>query len=145
MEMKNMRVTAFALVAVLAVYAGRAAAQHSHDHSADSTNQDQTKSGTTSPGMMGQGMTGGGMMGMMGQMTKHHQQMSGLMIKLMASMKAIEDEKDPAVLKSKLAEHRALLEQMHTQMTQQGGMMKEMSGMMMKNCPIMGDNKPSTQ
>jgi hypothetical protein len=100
MEMKNMRVTAFALVAVLAVYAGRAAAQHSHDHSADSTNQDQTKSGTTSPGMMGQGMTGGGMMG---------------------------------------------IEQMHTQMTQQGGMMKEMSGMMMKNCPIMGDNKPSTQ
>ena len=95
--------------------------------------------------MMGQGMTGGGMMGMMGQMTKHHQQMSGLMTKLMASMKAIEDEKDPAVLKSKLAEHRTLLEQMHTQMTQQGGMMKEMSGMMMKNCPIMGDNKPSTQ
>lgn len=131
--MRSKSVTAFLLVAVLAVYAGRAAAQHSHDHSADSSNQNQTKSNTAGPGMMGQMMT-------------HHQQMSDLMTKLMASMKAIEDEKDPAALKSKLAEHRALLEQMHTQMTQQGGMMKNMHGRMMKNCPMMGDNtKPSTQ
>jgi hypothetical protein len=145
-EMKSKSITAFLLGGVLAVYAGRAAAQHSHDHSADSTNQNQTKSDTASPGMKGQGMTGGAMTGMMGQMMTHHKTMSGLMTKLMASMKAIEDEKDPAALKAKLAEHRALLGQMHTQMMQQGGRMKDMTGMMMKNCTMMGDNtKPSTQ
>ena len=49
--------------------------------------------------------------------------MTDLMTKLMDSMKAVESEKDPAALKQKLAEHRALLEQMRTQMMQQGGMM----------------------
>ncbi len=50
------------------------------------------------------------MMGMtMGQMTVHHQQMTETMNKLMQSMTAIQNEKDPAALKSKLAEHRALL------------------------------------
>ena len=91
------------------------------------------------PGMMGGGMMGGSMMGMMGQMQSHHQKMSDLMTKLMASMKAIEDEKDPAALKSKLAEHRALLEEMHTQMMQQGGMMKGMPAEFKKECPQMGD------
>ncbi len=50
------------------------------------------------------------------------------MTKLMDSMKAIEAEKDPVELKRKLAEHRALLEQMHSKMMQQGGMMQKMSG-----------------
>ena len=63
------------------------------------------------------------MSGMMGQMADMHQQMIDNMDKLMQSMTAIENEKNPAALKQKLAEHRALLEQMRTQMTQQGGMM----------------------
>ena len=128
--MKNKSITTFLLVAVLAVYVGRTAGQRSDDHSADSSRQGQTKSDTASPGMMGQGM-----MGMMGQMKGNQQQMFRLMEKLMASLKAIEDEKDPAALKSKLAEHQALLNQMHEHMTQQGGMMSDLSDMMMKNFP----------
>jgi hypothetical protein len=56
----------------------------------------------------GQGMMGGGimMMGMMGQMTTHHQQMTELMNKLMQNMTAMQNEKDPAALKAKLAEHQ---------------------------------------
>jgi hypothetical protein len=135
--MKYKIITASILASALSVFAvGGALAQHEEHHPQNQTTQDQSQAGTM----------GGGMMGMMGQMTAHHKKMSDLMTKLMASMKAIEDEKDPAALKSKLAEHRTLLEQMHAQMMQQGGMMKDMPGMMMKNCPMMGgSNKPSTQ
>jgi len=126
--MKNKSVAAFLLIAALAAYAGRSAAQRSRDDSADPNNQDQTKSGTSSPGMMGQNMMGT-MHGMMG----NQQQMFALMEKLMASLKAIQDEKDPAALKSKLAEHQALLNQMHDQMTRQGAMMGNMSDMMTAN------------
>jgi superoxide dismutase len=76
------------------------------------------------------GMMGGGMMAMMGQMGTHHQQMVDNMNKLMQSMSAIEAEKDPAALKSKLAAHRALLEQMRSEMMQQAGMMRHMQNMM---------------
>lgn len=97
---------------------------------------------TQSPsGMMNGGM--GGMMGMMGQMTAHHQQMSDLMNKLIESMSAIQTEKDPAKLQSKLAEHRALLEQMRSQMMQQGGMMQNMSGQVQQGCLGAGTATPS--
>ena len=86
-----------------------------------------------------QGMMDGGMMGMMGQMTTHHQQMSTLMNKLMQSMAAIQSEKDPAALKSKLAEHQALLSQLRSQMMQQGNMMQMMSGQMKQSCPGAGE------
>jgi hypothetical protein len=95
--------------------------------------QDQSTAGQSKPGMMAQGagqdqgMMGGSMMRMMGQMTTHHQQMSALMNKLMENMAAIQNEKDPEALKSKLAEHQALLNQMHSQMMQQGKMMQMMS------------------
>ncbi len=128
--MKNKSVPILLTVAVLAVSAGRAAAQHA---------QDQTKSVAASPGVMGQGMTGGGMMRMMSTMKGNQQQMFHLMEKLMASLKSIEDEKDPAVLKSKLAAHQALLDQMHEQMTRQGAVMSDLSDMMMKNGPTTGD------
>jgi hypothetical protein len=74
-------------------------------------------------------MMSGGTMGMMGQMGAHHQQMVELMNRLMQSMSAIEAEKDPAALKTKLAAHKALLEQMHSQMMVQGGMMQRMQHM----------------
>jgi uncharacterized coiled-coil protein SlyX len=114
--------------------------------------QSQTSPNQPNPGMMGQGqgMLGGGlMMGMMGQMTTHHQQMTELMNKLIQNMAAIQNEKDPAALKANLAEHQALLEQMRDQMTQQGGMMHNMSGQIQQSCPMMGntpppgDNKPA--
>jgi len=82
--------------------------------------------------MMGGDMKMGMMMGMaMGQMMARHQQMTETMNKLMQSMTAIQNEKDPAALKSKLAEHRALLEQMRNGMMQQDGMMQNMMQRMM--------------
>lgn len=140
--MRHTLVATSLLAGTLSVFAIGAAAQHADHHPEDQTTQDQTKPSQAQPGMMGGGM----MMNMMGQMTTHHQQMTTLMNKLIESMKAIENEKDPAALKLKLVEHRALLEQMHTQMTQQGGMMQDMPGMMMKNCPMMDNNaNPSTK
>jgi hypothetical protein len=81
-------------------------------------------------------MMGGNMM--MGQMTTQHQEMTQLMSKMMQSMAAINAEKDPAKLKALLAEHTALLDQMHGKMMGQGNTMHEMAGQM-KNCPAMGD------
>jgi uncharacterized coiled-coil protein SlyX len=79
--------------------------------------------------MQGMGTTGQvGIAGPMGQMMNRHQQMMDNMSKLMQSMAAIEAEKDPAALKAKLAEHRALLEQMRSHMTNQGEMMQQMMG-----------------
>jgi hypothetical protein len=78
----------------------------------------------TGPGMMG----GGGTMGQMGQMMNRHQQMMDYMNELMQSMSAIEAEKDPAALRAKLEEHRALLEKMRSQMTNQGQMMQQFMG-----------------
>jgi len=85
---------------------------------------------------MGAGPMGGGPMGnmmgggagQMGEMMARHQQMMSNMNKLMQSMAAIEAEKDPAALKAKLAEHRAVLEQMRSQMTHQSEMMQQMMG-----------------
>jgi len=103
---------------------------------------DQTTSGQSVPGMMGQdrGMMNGGMMGMTKQMATHHRQMSTLMSKLMASMTAIQNEKDPQALKSKLAEPQALLNQMHSEMMQQGKKMQMMSGQVKDNCPGGGND-----
>jgi hypothetical protein len=129
--MKTRILTSTLLAACLLTFGIGAAAQHSHDHSQDPAQQDQTTQGQSQPGMMGGGM--------MGQMTTHHQQMSTLMNKVMKSMTAIQSEKDPAALKSKLAEHQALLDQMRSQMMQQGNMMQMMSGQMKQSCPGTGD------
>lgn len=130
--MKNRVLISSFLAATLVAFGIGAAAQRSQDQS--QTQPDQTTQGQSRPGMMG-----GGMMGVMGQMTTHHQQMSALMNKLIESMAAIQNEKDPTALKSKLAEHRALLDQMHSQMTQQGNMMQMMSGQISQNCATAGE------
>jgi hypothetical protein len=95
---------------------------------------------TPNPGMMGQGQR---MMGGMSQMLTHHQQMSELMNKLTQNMTAIQNEKDPAALKAKLAEHQVLLQQMRDRMTQQGAMMQNMSGQIQQNCPMTGNTPPT--
>lgn len=136
------------LAAILSVSATSVAPQSS-TQSTPSQNQTQPGmmhqgmmgQGGMSGGMMGQGKMDGGTMGMMGQMSTHHQQMTTLMNKLMQSMPAIQSEKDPAALKSKLAEHDALLKQMRAEMTKQGAMMKNMSGQMRANCAAAADNK----
>jgi hypothetical protein len=143
--MKTGTLTSAVLAATLLIFGIGAAAQRS---SQDQTQQDQTTQGQSKPGMMGGGMMGQGqgMMGMMDQMTTHHQQMSTLMNKLMESMAAIQNEKDPAALKSKLAEHQTLLNQMRSQMMGQRKRMQMMSGQIKQSCPMAGDNnKPSAK
>jgi hypothetical protein len=99
------------------------------------------KSGAMDHGQMGNGQMGNGMMGghmMMGQMMAQHQEMSEMMSKMMQSMTAIDAEKDPAKLKALLAEHTALMNQMHDKMIGQGKMMHDMAGKM-KGCGEMGE------
>ena len=69
-----------------------------------------------------------GEMGMMAKMKDREKQTSDLIAKLMASMDAIENEKNATAMKQKLTEHRALLEQLQKQ-TSMGDMMKNMPGM----------------
>jgi hypothetical protein len=88
----------------------------------------------------GQSTQGQGMMGMMDQMTTHHQTMSRLMNKMMEYIATIQNEKDPEALKSKLAEHQALLKQMQSQMMQQGNMMQMMSGQIKQSYPGQSGN-----
>ena len=115
--MKGKNFSALCIVAALLMSATGVRAQNT---------QDQPK-----PGMMEKNMTGMmEMMGMMGQMTTQHQDMSDLMKKVMQSMAAIQSEKDSSALKSKLAEHASLLDQMRSKMMQHGDMMQKMSGMM---------------
>lgn len=150
--MRHKLFTASLVAASLSAFVIGGAAQKSQQNPQDQTTQGQSTPGMMGGGMMGQsggqgqGMMGSGMIGMMGQMTNHHQQMSTLMNKLRESMTAIQNEKDPEALKSKLAEHQALLNQMQSQMTQQGKMMQMMSGQIKTNCPVAGDvNKDPSQ
>ena len=140
-------VTASILAATLSAFTIAGAAQRSQKDPQDQTTQDQSKPRATGQGMMGDGMMMGMMMGMsMGQIAAHHEEMTETMNKLMQSMAAIRNEKDPEALKSKLAEHQALLDRMRSQMMQQGNRMHMMSGNIKSNCPMAGDvSKPPTQ
>jgi hypothetical protein len=155
MTMKTKLFTISIFAATLVTFGIAAVAQKSQQNLLGQATQNQSQPGMMSGGMMGQGegqgegqgqgMMGGGMMGMMGQMTTHHQQMSSLMNKMMANMTAIQNEKGPATLKSKLAEQQSMLNEMHNQMSQQGKMMQMMSGQMKTECPAGGavSNPPS--
>ena len=144
--------TASFLAAALSAFSVGAAAQHPHDNAQGQTNQGQSMPGMMGGGMMGGGMMGQGamgqgmmgqhgMMGMMGRMMAQHQHMTTLMSHLMQSMTAIQGEKASAALRAKIAEHMALLEQMHTRMMQQGNMMHEMAGQIRSSCPAVGQNE----
>jgi len=140
--MKAKMITGTAL-AVLFVFGFGGMVDHvsANQSQKNESTQTQSNSGMMGGAMMGQGMgqnqgmMSGGMMGTMGQMTTHHQQMSGLMNKLMENMTAIQNEKNPEALKTKLAEHQKLLEQMSGQMMQQGNRMQMMSGEVKQQCP----------
>lgn len=130
--MRYKRVAVLMLAAPLAAFALANAARHSQQDAQDQTTQDQCK--PRLPGGSVKMRSGRGMMGsdvIASRMMARHEAMHGTMNKLMDSMTAIENEADPAALKSKLAEHRALLEQMRNQMAQQSmvqSMMHEMGG-----------------
>jgi hypothetical protein len=80
---------------------------------------------------MEQGMMSG-RMGMMAQ----HQETAKLLDHVVASFAAIEAEKDPAALKTKLTEHGALLKQLQSKSQESMSMMGKMQEHM-KTCPMM--------
>lgn len=122
---------------MLAAFTGGAVAQHEEHHPEGQATQPQATQPKTEnsmqPGTAGPGMMGGMMAMMMGQ----NQQMGDMSNKLMQNMAAMQNEKDPAKMRSMMAEQSAMMQQMRDQMMQQRGMMQNMSGMM-SNCPMMG-------
>ena len=122
--MKAIAIGALTL-AMSALAVGGLAQRATQDQSPQSQQPTPRMMQGTGPGIMGGGK---GTVGQMGQMTNRHQQMIENMSKLIQSMAVIEAEKDPAALKARLAEHRALLEQMRSQMMHQGEMMQQMMG-----------------
>ena len=145
--MKHLILTSAVLAAMLASFSVGTLAQHEEHHPQDQATQPQTQgapaptpAGPSAPATMGSGMMG---MGAMGQMMTRHQQMNETMTKIMQSMAAIENEKDPAALKAKLAAHRALIEQMRNQMMEEGGMMQQMQNMMQQMMGGMGGRQAS--
>jgi hypothetical protein len=79
------------------------------------------------------GMQGG--MAMCSQMMTQHQEMATLTQKILDSFASLQNEKDPATLQKKLAEHGALLKELQTKEStmqtcpmMQGGQMGNMPG-----------------
>jgi hypothetical protein len=111
------KVAVLILAAPLAAFALANAACHPQQDSPDQIIENKAKFPVPSETMGMSVVTSRAMAG--------HEEICETMDKLMESMSAIENEKDPAALKSKLAEHRALLEQMRDQMMLQS-IMQEM-------------------
>jgi len=65
------------------------------------------------------------------QMMGMHAEVAKLADQLAKSFAAIENEKDPAALKAKLAEHGKLLKDLQAKLKGQSQMMEHMHGMMM--------------
>jgi hypothetical protein len=121
------------LAVALTIFASGAVAQHEEHHPEGQGTESQTTQpkaqNPTQPGMMGGGM----MMMMMGQ----NRQMSDNISKIMQNMAAMQNEKDPAKMRSMVAAQSTMMQQMRDQMMQQSGMMQGMSAMM-QGCPMMG-------
>jgi hypothetical protein len=94
------------VIAALTLFVIRLAAQHS----------EHQQGGLMSPDMMTQHQQ------MMGQ----HRELGKVIDRLNQSFAALEDEKDPALLKKKLAEHGVLLKQLESKFQQSSGMMGDM-------------------
>lgn len=117
---------------VLSLFIAGARAQHDQHHPQKAA-PEQTKPGMMEGSKMGE------------QMMAHHQKMQTLMDQMMQSMAAMEGAKDMTAMKSLMAQHRALLAQMHEEMMQQDRMMPQMADHM-KTCPMMGGKeKPQTK
>jgi len=136
------------LAGVLTAFAAGAFAQHEEHHPQYQPTQEHKTQAQVQPGQATpsspSGMMRGGMM--MNMMMGQNQQMSDSINKMMENMAAIQNEKDPAKMKAMMAQQNTMLEHMRNQMMQQDSAMQNMSGMMMKTCPMMGeDTKPSTK
>lgn len=71
-----------------------------------------------------------GMFGIVDKMTTQNKDMADLMTKLTQSIAAIQNEKDPAVLKSRITEHAALLAELDSRLTQAGDTIQKLSNTM---------------
>ena len=114
--MKSKTLIASLFIAALSLFVFRVAAQHS----------EHPQGGMTSPDMMPQHQ----------QMMSQHQELGNLIDQLTKSFAALEIEKDPAVLKTRLAEHGALLKQLQSKFQQSSGMMG-MTGQSMEHSMMM--------
>ena len=114
--MKSKTLIASLIIAALSLFVIRVAAQH----------LEHPQGGMMSPDMMTQHQ----------QMMSQHQELAKMIDQLNKSFAALENEKDPAVLKNKLAEHGALLKQLQSTF-QQGAGMRGMTGQMMEHSMIM--------
>ncbi len=101
--MKSKTLIASLVIAAFSLFVIRVAAQHS----------EHPQGGMMSSDMMTQHQ----------QMMSQHQELGNLIDQLNKSFAALENEKDPGVLKSKLAEHGALLKQLQSKFQQSSGMM----------------------
>jgi hypothetical protein len=96
---------------------------------------DTTKAGQMMPGKM----MSGGMMSQMPQMMMGQNETSKLVDQLAKSFAAMEAEKDPVALRTKLTEHGALLKELQTKVQAQSHMMEMMRNMNMMNDQQKGD------
>lgn len=130
--MRYQKAAVLILAAPLAAFALEA--RHPPQDSQGQATQDQSKPCGSETLRSGKGMMDRDIMP--SRMMARHQQMQETMNKLMESITALENETDPAALKSKLTEHRALLEQMRKQIRQQGTMQSMMQEIGSKTLPL---------
>lgn len=113
------------VLGLIALLATGTAAQHTQHHPEQTPPQQKAKSQAASGGMMAR-----------------HAEMTKLLDELSESLTALEAEKDPAIMKKKLAEHRVLIEQLQSKMKGCSEMMQQMNDHMEK-CPMMrSERKP---
>ena len=127
--MKSTIMIATLLLAILSLFAFRATAQQSEPH----------RGGVPSEDMMAQHQN----------MMTQHQEMGNLIDRLLKSFSALENEKDPALLKKELAEHAALLKELQSKFQQNSammpmGQMSEHSVMMQHGEKAMGFSQTQT-
>lgn len=114
------KMKAYSLVVLLAAFAIGVAAQHSEHHPAQTPAKPEGKAESMP----------------MGDMMAHQQEMGKLTNQLMESFTALENEKDPSRIKTRQAEHRALLEQLQGKIKERADLMQKMAEHM-KSCPMM--------
>lgn len=102
--MKHKRITSL-LLAAFFLFATGATAQHSEHHPSQTTSKADSQASSA--------------------MVAHHQEMERLVNQLLQNFAALENEKDPEIMRSKLAEHRVLLKQLQSKITRCSEMMEK--------------------
>ncbi len=120
--MKRKATMTYVLLAALVLFAIAVAAQHPEHHPAQTTPKAESKADKS------------------GSMMAQHQEMEKLIDHLLHSLAAMEVERDPVAMTSKLANHRSLLEQLQTRVKQCSEMVAKMD-QHMKTCPMMRPEK----